>query len=42
MKKGSWKGDAVQRGLETGSRKLSTVRSRYQVTAGEDSKQEVA
>jgi hypothetical protein len=32
----SWKGAAIQRGLERGSWRISTVRSRYQGTAGED------
>jgi hypothetical protein len=35
-KRGSWKGVAVQRGLEPGSRELAIVRSRYQTTSSED------
>jgi hypothetical protein len=34
--RGSWKGAAIQRGLELGSWGISTVRSRYQGTGGED------
>jgi hypothetical protein len=33
---GSWKGAAVQRWLEPGSRGISTVRSRYQALTSED------
>jgi hypothetical protein len=37
VKKGvSWKGAAVQRGLERGSRGLATVRSHYQATTSVD------
>jgi hypothetical protein len=32
----SWKGVAVQRGLEPGSRGIAIVRSRYQATTSED------
>jgi hypothetical protein len=35
-KRGSWKEDAVQRGLEPGSRGLAIVRSLYQATTSED------
>jgi hypothetical protein len=35
-KRGSWKGAAVQRRLEPGSRGLTIVRSRYQVNTSED------
>jgi hypothetical protein len=35
-KRVSWKGAAVQRGLKRGSRRISTVRSRYQGTASEN------
>jgi hypothetical protein len=34
--RGSWKGAAVQRGLEPGSRGLAVIRSRYQATTSED------
>jgi hypothetical protein len=33
---GSWKGTAVQRGLEPGSRGIAIVRTRYQAIASED------
>jgi hypothetical protein len=33
---GSWKGVAVQRGFESGSRGIAIVRSRYQETSSED------
>jgi hypothetical protein len=32
-KRGSWKGAAIQRGLEHGSRRIAIVRSRCQATA---------
>jgi hypothetical protein len=32
----SWKGVAVQRGLEPGSKEIAIVRSRYQETSSED------
>jgi hypothetical protein len=32
----SWKGAAIQRGLERGGRRISIVRSRYEATASED------
>jgi hypothetical protein len=35
-KRGSWKGVAVQRRLEPGSRELANVRSGYQTTTSED------
>jgi hypothetical protein len=35
-KRGSWKGAAVQRGLESGIRGLGIVRNRYQETSSED------
>jgi hypothetical protein len=35
-KRGSWKGAAVQGGLEPGSRGTAIVRSRYQATTSED------
>jgi hypothetical protein len=35
-KRRSWKGAAVQRGLEPGSRGIAIVRSRYQETSSED------
>jgi hypothetical protein len=31
-----WKGVAIQRGLERGSREIDIVRSRYQATTNED------
>jgi hypothetical protein len=34
--RGSWKGSAVQSGLEPESRSLAVVRSRYQATTSED------
>jgi hypothetical protein len=34
--KGSWKGAAVQRGLEHGSKRIFIVRSRFQETSSED------
>jgi hypothetical protein len=33
---GSWKGAAVQRGLEPGTRRIVIVRSRYQATTSAD------
>jgi hypothetical protein len=33
--RGSWKGAAIQRGLDPGNRRISTVRSRYQGAVGE-------
>jgi hypothetical protein len=35
-KAGSWKGSAVQRGLERRSKEISMVRSRYQETSNGD------
>jgi hypothetical protein len=35
-KRRSWKGATIQRGLESGSRGLATVRSRYHTTTSED------
>jgi hypothetical protein len=39
-KRDSWKGEAIQKGLEHGSRRLAIVRSRYQGTAGKDTRLE--
>jgi hypothetical protein len=36
MKRGSWKGAAIQRGFELGNLRISIVRGRWQGTAGED------
>jgi hypothetical protein len=33
---GRWKGAAIQRGLEPGSRGITIVKSRYQATTSED------
>jgi hypothetical protein len=35
-KRDSWKGAAIQTGLEPGSTRLAIVRSRYQATISED------
>jgi hypothetical protein len=37
-KRGSWKGAAIQRGLEPGSKGKAIVRSRYQKTTSEEIK----
>jgi hypothetical protein len=36
VRKRSWKGAAVQRGLDPGSRKIATVRNRYLATTSDD------